>query len=230
MGLGRGPGRTRCFRRRRPSWVAAGRVVRALADPGFPWWLRHIDRPDAGPLARRPGRRSGRLVSRRRPLRVRFPGSQRRRPAVSVSEKVELHGHVLDSGALARTLDDILELGGDYVMERFEVGKRHEDESAVRLHITADNEELLQRILTRVQSHGANQVDPGDAVVREVDRDGVFPDDFYSTTNLATEVRLGGRWIEVQNPEMDCGLLVTDDGVRTIPVSDVKKDDRIVCT
>jgi lysine-ketoglutarate reductase/saccharopine dehydrogenase-like protein (TIGR00300 family) len=46
-------------------------------------------------------------------------------------------------------------------------------------------------------------------------------------------VRLGGHWVDVELPEMDCGLLVTGDGadarVRTIPVSEVSAGDRIVC-
>ncbi len=48
----------------------------------------------------------------------------------------------------------------------------------------------------------------------QAERDGVFPDGFYSTTNLATKVRLEGRWLEVDNPEMDCGLIVD---ARTAP-------------
>jgi lysine-ketoglutarate reductase/saccharopine dehydrogenase-like protein (TIGR00300 family) len=42
-------------------------------------------------------------------------------------------------------------------------------------------------------------------VLREVERDGVFPDDFYSTTNLETVVRLDSAWVPVEQPEMDCG-------------------------
>jgi lysine-ketoglutarate reductase/saccharopine dehydrogenase-like protein (TIGR00300 family) len=46
-------------------------------------------------------------------------------------------------------------------------------------------------------------------------------------------VRLSGRWVDVEQPEMDCGLLVTgDDGgqrVRTVPVSDVRAGDGVVC-
>ena len=45
--------------------------------------------------------------------------------------------------------------------------------------------------------------------------DGVFPDGFYSTTNLETRVRLDGRWIDVENPEMDCGLIVDGDARST---------------
>ncbi|MFP5335293.1 MAG: TIGR00300 family protein, partial [Actinomycetes bacterium] len=51
---------------------------------------------------------------------------------MSISEKVEIRGHLLDSGVLGRCMDDVLTLGGDYVVERLEVGKTHEDESYAR--------------------------------------------------------------------------------------------------
>ncbi|HEU0131347.1 MAG TPA: hypothetical protein VFQ85_10210, partial [Mycobacteriales bacterium] len=47
-------------------------------------------------------------------------------------------------------------------------------------------------------------------------------------TNLPTSVRLNGHWVAVQNPEMDCGLLVEGDSVRTIPMSEVKAGMRII--
>ena len=135
----------------------------------------------------------------------------------------------MDSGALARVLDDVLGYGGDYTIDRLEVGKTQTDESYARIRIEAADDEALQRLLMRVQTHGANQIDPGEALVREVDRDGVFPEDFYSTTNLETMVRLDGHWLSVANPEMDCGIVVLDGRPRTIPVSDVKAGDQIVC-
>ena len=81
----------------------------------------------------------------------------------------------------------------------------------------------------RLQTHGVNPTDPGEAMLREVEQDGVFPDDFYSTTNLETVVRLGGHWVPVENPEMDCGIVVTGDRARTIAVSDVAPATRVVC-
>jgi lysine-ketoglutarate reductase/saccharopine dehydrogenase-like protein (TIGR00300 family) len=70
-------------------------------------------------------------------------------------------------------------------------------------------------------------------VLRAAAQDGVFPLDFYSTTNLDTQVRLDGRWVDVQQPEMDCGLLVEGSAgsrtVRTIPVSEVLAGQEIVC-
>jgi lysine-ketoglutarate reductase/saccharopine dehydrogenase-like protein (TIGR00300 family) len=148
---------------------------------------------------------------------------------VSVSETVEVTGHLMDSGILARVLDDVLGYGGDYRIERLDVGKQHDDESQATLTVTAEDDEALQRLLMRLQTHGVNQVDPGEAVTRDCDRDGVFPDDFYSTTNLETVVRLDGTWVPVEHPEMDCGLVVSGGRVRTVPVSDVKAGDQVVC-
>ena len=148
---------------------------------------------------------------------------------MQVSDTVEITGHLMDSGVLARILDDVLDYGGDYAIERFEVGKTHEDESYARIVVLADTDDDLQRLLMRLQTHGVNQVDPGQAVTRAAPADGVFPEDFYSTTNLETVVRLESGWVPVEHPEMDCGLVVSDGRVRTIPVSDVQAGDEIVC-
>jgi len=149
---------------------------------------------------------------------------------VSSSEVLETRGHLMDSGVLARVLDDVLAYGGDYRIDRLDVGRAHEDESYARLVVSAEDDASLNRLLMRLQAHGVNQVDPGEALLREVQQDGVFPDDFYSTTNLETLVRLGSTWVPVEQPEMDCGLLVHGEArIRTVPVSDVKAGDRVVC-
>ena len=148
---------------------------------------------------------------------------------MSASESVEIHGHLMDSGILARVLDDVLDYGADYAIEHLDVGKTHEDESYARIQITAESDEVLQRVVMRLQTHGVNPVDPGEATLRTADRDGVFPDDFYSTTNLETLVRIDGQWVPVENPEMDCGLKVERSRVFTIPMSDVRAGDQIVC-
>ena len=146
---------------------------------------------------------------------------------------VALTGHLMDTGILARVLDDVLEYGGDYRIESLDLGRQHEDESRALIEIRAEESELLDRILMRVQVHGANAVDPGTALTRPAPSDGVFPDDFYSTTNLDTMVRLDREWLRVEQPEMDCGLVVSqEDGttvVRTVPVSDVRAGDAVVC-
>jgi lysine-ketoglutarate reductase/saccharopine dehydrogenase-like protein (TIGR00300 family) len=148
---------------------------------------------------------------------------------VQVTETVEITGHLMDTGVLARVLDDVLDYGGDYTIDRFDVGRTHEDESHVRITVLAESDEDLQRLLMRLQAHGVNQVDPGSATTRPAPANGVFPEDFYSTTNLETVVRLDDGWVPVEQPEMDCGLVVRGNRVRTIPVSDVVAGDAIVC-
>lgn len=141
---------------------------------------------------------------------------------MSVSESVEVTGHLMDSGILSRILDDIREYDGDYVIDRFDVGHEASDISRALIVVTADDDESLQRLLMRLQTRGVNQVDPGEASVSVADLDGVFPDGFYSTTNLDTKIRLGGKWLDVENPEMDCGLVVDGERVYTLPMSDVR--------
>jgi lysine-ketoglutarate reductase/saccharopine dehydrogenase-like protein (TIGR00300 family) len=43
--------------------------------------------------------------------------------------------------------------------------------------------------------------------------DGVLPDGFFSTTNLPTYVKLGGRWGMPREPRMDAALVLDADGV-----------------
>ena len=148
---------------------------------------------------------------------------------MSASEVLETRGHLMDTGVLARVLDDVLAYGGDYRIDRLDVGRQHDDESYARIVVTADDDDALGRLLMRLQTHGVNQVDPGEAVLRAVERDGVFPEDFYSTTNLETVVRIGATWVPVEQPEMDCGLVVVGDRVRTVPVSDVRAGDVVIC-
>ena len=148
---------------------------------------------------------------------------------MSASEVLETRGHLMDTGVLARVLDDVLAYGGDYRIDRLDVGRQHDDESYARIVVSADDDDALGRLLMRLQTHGVNQVDPGEAVLRAVERDGVFPEDFYSTTNLETVVRIGATWVPVEQPEMDCGLVVVGDRVRTVPVSDVRAGDVVVC-
>jgi lysine-ketoglutarate reductase/saccharopine dehydrogenase-like protein (TIGR00300 family) len=148
---------------------------------------------------------------------------------VPASETVEVSGHLMDSGVLALVLDDVLGYGGDYRIDRLDVGRAHDDESYARIIVSAEDADALQRLLMRLQAHGVNQVDPGQAQLRPCERDGVFPDDFYSTTNLETVVRLDGDWVPVEQPEMDCGLVVEGKRVHTVPVSDVKAGQQVVC-
>jgi lysine-ketoglutarate reductase/saccharopine dehydrogenase-like protein (TIGR00300 family) len=152
---------------------------------------------------------------------------------VHASETVEITGHLIDTGILSRVLDDVREYGGDWVINRFDVGHDAADLSSATITVSSDDDEELQRLLMRLQSRGVNSVDPGQVETAVCEVDGVFPDFFYSTTNLETRVRVAGRWVRVENPEMDCGLVVDTSGesprVYTVPMADVKAGMEVVC-
>ena len=152
----------------------------------------------------------------------------------AAAETVRVAGHLIDSGILTAILDDIRTYGGDFTMTDLQVGKDIGDASSAMIEVRSDSEASLQRLLMRLQTHGANLIDAGEPDIATADTDGVFPDGFYSTTNLPTQVWLGRSWVGVEHPEMDCGLEVygpdTAPRARTIPMSDVRAGMRIVCS
>jgi lysine-ketoglutarate reductase/saccharopine dehydrogenase-like protein (TIGR00300 family) len=146
-----------------------------------------------------------------------------------VWEAVEVEGHIVDSLILAKVLDVISNAGGEYRMLDLDIGRTKADVSRARFDVGAADQTALVALLDDVQVYGVNRVDSDDAVVAATDRDGVFPAGFYSTTNLPTLVRVAGQWQAVENPEMDCGVVIRPDGrVRTLPMHQVRAGDRIV--
>jgi len=147
---------------------------------------------------------------------------------VPVSERIEMRGHILDTRELPRVLNEILEGHGDFVIERFEIGKHPDDESWVQIMVSADEPELLRDVLNRLQQFGANLVDPGEPNIVVADVAGSLPLGFYSSTNLETQVMLDGEWRTVENPEMDCGIVIEDGIPLTRPMADIEVGDRVV--
>jgi lysine-ketoglutarate reductase/saccharopine dehydrogenase-like protein (TIGR00300 family) len=145
------------------------------------------------------------------------------------TEQVEVQGHIIDSLILPKVMDVILAAGADYRVLDVEIGKTNTDISRAVLEVSAPSDDELALLLAELQVHGANPVNQRDAEIVPADRDGVLPAGFYSTTNLPTAVRIEGRWVQVENPEMDCGLLLLPDGrVRTLPMHRVRVGDRVV--
>jgi lysine-ketoglutarate reductase/saccharopine dehydrogenase-like protein (TIGR00300 family) len=145
-------------------------------------------------------------------------------------EEVELQGHIIDSLLLPKVLDEILTHGGNYTIKDIRIGQHQNDPSYARIEVRADSASALQEILDAIHDHGAVPIVVQDCTWQEADMDGAFPEGFYSTTNYRTQVRLGGEWIEVEDQEMDCGILVDPEekAARCIPMAEVRKGDKIV--
>ena len=141
---------------------------------------------------------------------------------------VELRGHIIDSLMLPRIMDELMGLGVEYEIQTLEVGQRKTDTSYARIEIIAQTAALLETAVAQARAHGAMSLDLRDAEYAEVLTDGVFPENFYSTTNLVTEIRVHGDWLKVRYPEMDCGVAFRDGSPESVAMSDTVVGDRIL--
>ncbi|HLJ97020.1 MAG TPA: TIGR00300 family protein [Gemmataceae bacterium] len=147
-----------------------------------------------------------------------------------VVEEVEIQGHIIDSLILPKVLDEILTHGGSYVLKEIRVGQRQTDLSYARIEVRAPTAAALREILDTIHDHGAVSTTSQDCRIVAADMNSAFPEGFYSTTNHRTQIRLRGEWIDVEDQEMDCGILVDPEGgaARCIPMVEVREGDLIV--
>ena len=131
---------------------------------------------------------------------------------------------------LSRILDRIMDLGGEFVIADFRVGKKKPDYSYARLLIRGKDEAHLQLMLTELYRLGASPPTPIEVRLEPAPRDMVLPDEFYSTSNNPTFVYLNGNWIEVKDLMMD-KVMVVDKTSKTAyckSIFEVKKGDLVV--
>ncbi len=151
-------------------------------------------------------------------------------PALDLIEEIEVRGHIVDSLILPKILDRILQLGGSFEIRECTIGSRRVDQSYARVAVKAKTQAALDEILADLVEHGATPMNASDALLAVADMAGAFPDKFYSTTNQATQVRIAGRWIDVQDQEMDCGIAVdfAAKSARCVAMLDVTPSMQIV--
>ena len=145
-------------------------------------------------------------------------------------EEVEVRGHIIDSLILPKVLDIITAAGGAFRIKRITIGQARTDPSYALVEVGAGTREQLDAILAQIADHGAISTALHDCRLVEADIDGAFPEGFYSSTNQRTEIRLDGKWLEVDLQEMDCGVVV-DPQLRTarcIPMTEVTRGMQIV--
>ncbi|MDO8349424.1 MAG: TIGR00300 family protein [Planctomycetota bacterium] len=137
-------------------------------------------------------------------------------------------GHLIDSGLLSDALEAVQAAGATYRVVRFDIGTHRHDESQIELEVTAPDARKFERVRADLMSLGLSETETQDAVLRAVDLDGTAPEGFYSSTNLATEVRIDGEWIPAQSQRMDATLVVDGKAVRCVKLRDLKKGQRLV--
>lgn len=150
--------------------------------------------------------------------------------AIDMSEitDIEMEGHLIDSLILTKALDKIMDMGGEFEIKSFTVGKRKDEPSHVQLTVTGRDSVHLNQILVELNAIGARLAETEDVRLEIAPADMVVPRGFYSTTNHPTYVRHHGAWVKVEPSRMDCLVVVDDSFARSTPINHIKKGDRVV--
>jgi lysine-ketoglutarate reductase/saccharopine dehydrogenase-like protein (TIGR00300 family) len=146
------------------------------------------------------------------------------------SVEIELRGHIIDSYILPRVWGAIEEAGARFNVREMRIGQSETEASYARIEVYAESQPLIDDLIPELQRLGADLAQERNARTAAVTRPGVLPDDFYSTTNLPTEVRVDGEWLPVANIEMDVAIVI--DGAQkaayTSPMHEVHVGDQVV--
>ena len=146
------------------------------------------------------------------------------------TREVKLSGHIIDSLILPKALDLIMDMGGDFKILEFEVGKLKGDISHAKIQVEASSETLLGEILDELSEIGALVVELKDVQLLKSEKDKTLPSDFYSTTHHPTHIRYNGEWLVVEDIEMDCMIVVDPKKERAFckPIGRIQKGDMVV--
>ena len=146
------------------------------------------------------------------------------------SETIELRGHIIDSLILPKVLDQILTRGANFKIGEIKIGKKRADQSFARIDVAAETKEALDELVLRLRQHGAEVVERANVQLASAPEDGIFPHDFYVTTNQQTFVRFEGKEIEVKPAMMDSAIAVDRKkrAARAVKFFDAKRGDAIV--
>jgi len=145
------------------------------------------------------------------------------------SEVVEAEGHLIDSQILNVVFDTVVKHAASFDVLKFNIGRSNDEPSSISMRISAPTEQTLGEVLEELVALGCRLADKHDVQLRAADRDGCVPDDFYSTTNHRTMVRLDGQWVDVDRQRMDAVIVVEDGSPHCRKLRDVRKGDDVVC-
>jgi lysine-ketoglutarate reductase/saccharopine dehydrogenase-like protein (TIGR00300 family) len=143
-------------------------------------------------------------------------------------ETVEAHGHLIDSHIMERIFDTVVEFQGRFEVEIFQIGRTNSDPSHLRLKIETPTRSQMDSLLGQLLGFGCTPAEDGDAETKTVERDCCAPEDFYSTTNHRTEVRVNGQWVPVDRQRMDAMVVLAEGKGVCRRLRDLKAGDEVV--
>lgn len=143
-------------------------------------------------------------------------------------EVVEAEGHLIDSHIMEAIFDKVVEFHGRFEVEQFHIGRTNSEPSTLRLRVESDSRDAMDRLLQQLLDLGCSPLASGNAQLARIERDRCAPEDFYSTTNHRTLIRLNGEWIEVARQRMDALIVVKGGQAECRRLRDVHAGDMVV--
>jgi lysine-ketoglutarate reductase/saccharopine dehydrogenase-like protein (TIGR00300 family) len=143
-------------------------------------------------------------------------------------EVVEAEGHLIDSHLMEQIFDKVVESNGRFEVEQFRIGRTNGEPSYLRLRLEAPDRRQMEHLLSQLLPIGCSPVQAGNATLGPVERDRCAPEDFYSTSNHHTFIKLNGDWVEVQNQRMDAMIVVKDGEAFCRRLRDLRAGEMVV--
>ena len=136
--------------------------------------------------------------------------------SAATQETVVLSGHIIDSLILAKVLDTILMMGGTFDLEQVSIGKTRNEPSRARIVVRAGSAKLL----TDIRGPSSLMGHPWKGRWTASSRRPLVTVCFRRISMrrpTCPQVRLSGRWIDVDAIEMDLGIVVNKDRTKPPP-------------
>ncbi len=142
--------------------------------------------------------------------------------------RVRAEGHLIDSGTLSRIFDRVIHAGASYEILEFRIGRTNAEPSIAELRLDAPTPGVLDELLVNLVDLGCRRTDSEAAETKPAPADGVVPDDFYSTSNHETWVRVRTGWQRVERQRMDSVVVLDGDRATCTKLRDVRRGQRVV--
>ncbi len=144
------------------------------------------------------------------------------------TKEVYAEGHLVDSGVMSAILDLIIRSGGRFKISSFEMGRTNTEPTRTSIQVSASTPMLLEHIISQLHLHGCVVKEDISVTTAPAPWNSCAPDDFYSTTNHQTEIRLNHKWVAVRDQRMDSVIVVNGRMARCLKIRELKKGMQVV--
>ncbi|WDE98518.1 TIGR00300 family protein [Lentisphaera profundi] len=144
---------------------------------------------------------------------------------------LKLSGHLLDSGELSEILNCLDRGGLSFELIKLVPALRTDQASHAKLKICAPNQVRMDAVLKELLGQGVELMTASlQAQFAPSPKDGVAPENFYSTSIYPTQVLCGSQWLELQNRRMDGVIILSADQqqISCQVLRDIKEGDQIL--